>query len=804
MSHILSWPRDLILDSRFALRQFRREPLVFTAVVLTLALGIGATTAMFTIVNGVLLRPLPYRDPDRLVAVADLNYRGEFLHLKEHSRTLEPAAYTNGSDVTVTGRGEPIRIVAASLSPEIFAVLRVAPAIGRGFVDADGRPGAEPIVLLSAGFWRAYFGADSSVVGQRLVIDGSPATIAGVMPTRFAFPSERPQLWRPLVIDRANPIALWARNAWMVARLRPGVTREAARAELRTLVPGMRARFPWKMPETHGADADAIPLAERTVGPVRPMLLLLLGAVAAVLLVVCVNVTNLILARSASRQRELAVRAALGAGRARLFRQLLAESLILSAVAGLLGLVLAYAGLESFAARLPEGTPRVRDIAIDWRVVLVIAGISVFAGVASGLLPALRVAFGRVHAELRDGGRSGISRIQQRAAGLLAGAELALAVMLVVCAALLLTSLRNLLASDPGFNTEHLVTATIAPSQARYPDDVRRRAFLEEVLTRVRQVPGVHRAAAGSAIPFGGNANGSVFIIEGRPHPAQTGDWPQAHVRATMTPGYLQTVGIPLLAGRDFEERDRAGAPGVIVVSRSLAEKYWPGQDAVGARIQFPGQTTWMTIVGITGDARWSTLLESRTTTLYVSLAQSNVGATRIVVRGDSEARELAPKLRDAVWAMDRDTPVSDVADVSILVSGSAARPRFTAMVVAVFAAVALLLAAIGVYGVLAHAVTRRTREIGVRIALGAQAPEVLRLVLAQGFLVGVGGIAAGLVGAALLARTLRGLLVGVTPLQPSLYAASAAALMAVAMFAAYLPARRATRVDPAVALRTE
>ena len=345
------WARDFVGDARFAARQFRREPLVGTAVVLTLALGIGATSAMFTVVHGVLLRPLPFPEPDRLVAIAGLSYRGEFLHVREHARTLDPAAYTEPGDVSVTGGVEPLRLAAASVSPEVFSVLGIAPVLGRAFDEPDARPGGESVVLLSAGFWRAHFGGDPAVIGRRLIVEGTARTVVGIMPAAFAFPSPRVQIWTPLVIDAANPIALWASSARMVARLRPGASVERAAAELRTMVPRLKASFPWQMHAAYGQQVDAVPLSERTVGEVRPMLLLLLGAVAAVLVVVCTNVANLLLARSASRQRELAIRLSLGAGRGRLVRQMLAESVAVSVVAGAFGAGLAYAGLEGLVAR---------------------------------------------------------------------------------------------------------------------------------------------------------------------------------------------------------------------------------------------------------------------------------------------------------------------------------------------------------------------------------------------------------------------------------------------------------------------
>jgi predicted permease len=594
-----SWLDDVGRDARYACRQLRRAPGFAAVVVATLAVGVAATSTIFSIVNGVLLRPLPYEDPGRLVAVAGLSYKGEFVQLRDHARTLAVGGYGVPRQVSLTGSGDPVRLTAVPATPEMFAVLGVAAEHGRTFAADEGRAGATPAIVLSHAAWRRMFGGDAGIVGRPLTIDGVARTVVGVMPPAFTFPQRGVDAWMPLVVREGDPIDLWAQSAAMVGRLRDGAAIGEARAEIAARVPGFRSMFPWKMPADYGVDATVIPLQEKVVGDVRRALLVLLAAVAAVLAIVCVNVANLMLARGMSRQREMAIRAAIGAGRMRLFRQMLAESLTLALIAGGLGLLLSYWSLGAVTARLPVDMPRVDEIVLDTRVMVFTCVVSLLAGLVFGLWPALRIASARIEPALREAGRSaGMAPGSRRMAQGLVVAEIALAVVLVTAAALLVQSFRNLTAVDPGFRAERLVAATIAPPAFRYKDAGARLAFIENLLERLRGHEGVIAASAATAMPLGAPAFGAVFAIEGRPDPAtQSGEWPLADVTAEVDSRYFATMAMQVVAGREFTAADRTGAPAVAVVSRSLAASYWGAEDPVGARVRFPGSREWVTII---------------------------------------------------------------------------------------------------------------------------------------------------------------------------------------------------------------
>jgi putative ABC transport system permease protein len=800
-----AWIDDVGRDARYGFRQLRRTPGFALTIIVTLAVGIAATTTIFSVVNGVLLRPLPYAEPDRLVAIAGLTYKGELVQLRQHARSIDVAGYGIERAVSLTGSGEPARLTAAVLAPELFGVLGVRPLVGRVFVPEEGRPGASPVALISHGLWQQRFGGED-IVNRQVIIDGVSRTVAGVMPADFRFPSRPVQLWMPLVVREADPIDLWAQSALMIGRLRGGATAEAARTEIQGHVPRMRSLFPWKMPAEYGSGVDVVPLQEHLVGGVRRTLVVLLAAVGAVLAIVCVNVANLMLARGMSRQREMAIRAAIGAGAGRLFRQMIAESLTLAAIAGTLGLLLSYWGMEAVIAGLPADMPRVDEIVLDARVFLFTGATSLLAGLVFGLWPALRTSAARIEPALREAGRSaGMAPGPRRVAQGLVVAQMALAVVLVTSAALLVQSFRNLMLVDPGFRSERLVTATVAPPEFRYKAPESRRAFLESLLQQLRRSPGVSAASASSAMPLGVPAYGSVFAIEGRPDPAtQSGEWPIADVSAVVDVEYFSTMGMRLDAGRGFTTDDRPGAAPVALVSRGLAARYWRDGSAVGARIRFPGTRDWITIVGVVADVKWNSLTEENNQALYRPVAQAAVGPLSVVVRTSGDPSALAATFRGIVAGIDRDTPVADIRTADALIGASVAKPRFTASLLALFAVVALFLGAVGVYGVLAYTVTRRTQEIGLRMALGARASDVVRLVLGQGATVALAGIAIGLVAAFIATKGLSSLLFGVSAADPVVFASVGVALILVALLASWIPARRASRVDPVIALRNE
>jgi putative ABC transport system permease protein len=817
--------RDIV----FALRQLRRQPAFWATLILTLVLGVAASTSMFAIVNGVLLRPLPFADPDRLVGISNVGYRGVYLELREHSQTMDLGGFAPAAATSLTHRGEPVRLRAALADARLFDVLGVPPALGRRFLPEDVRPGAAPVVVLNHGLWQRQFGGERTILDQQITLEGIPRTVIGVMPADFRFlPVD---VWIPLIISPANTPAttadLWANSANMVGRLRQGVRLEQADQEVRVIVPPLRERFPWSMPADFGRNAAAVPLLDQIVGDVRPTLLILLASVVAVLLILCVNVANLLLTRGLSRERELAVRAAVGATRTRLIQQLVIESLTVAVISCVLGVAASVALLRATLTLLPADVPRVADITIDGMVLAFALGVSVVTGLLFGVLPALHASRSSTRLALGAARSAALHLPERRASRVLATAEFALAVMLVASAALLGRSLVNLLAVDPGFSAEQLVTANIAPPRQRYatPPPLPQLApayyqFVDALLERVGAAPGVRSVAAGFAAPFAGQQFGSVFAIEGRPDPAtKAGDWAMADVRTPITPDFHRVLGVTVLEGRPFSNVDRADTERVAIVSRSLAHAYWGTASPVGQRIRFPGgrDAPWVRIVGVAGDIKWNNLGEERTfsgdratgflRTVYIPFAQNaffNPNGVQLIVRTGADPEQLAANLRSIVRSLDRDTPVSDIRSGEAGIAESLARPRFTAFLVSAFAAMALLLGAIGVYGVLAYAVGRRTQEFAVRLALGADASAVLRGVLGEGARLTVVGVAVGLAGAFLATRALSRLLFGVAPTDPVTFGAVALILLVVGLLASYIPARRAMRVDPVAALQAE
>jgi putative ABC transport system permease protein len=813
------WLEHIGRDIAYTFRQLRRRPAFWSTVITTLVVGIATTTSMFAIVNGVLLRPLPYREPDRLVSITNAGYRGVYLEMRQRSKTMDIGAFFGRAPVSLSGRGEPVRLEVALADSNLFDVLGVDAPIGRRFIAGDVRPGAPPVVLLGYEVWQQRFGGDRAVVGQQVTLDGVPHTVTGVMAADFRFPPDV-DIWLPLVINPANQIDLWANGANMIGRLRTSVVLEQAQQEVRALVPPLRERFPWSMSADFGQRATAVPLVEQIVGPVRPTLLVLFAAVIAVLLVVCVNVANLLLTSGLGRDRELAIRAAIGGTRARIVQQLIFESLTVAVLSGVLGIAASFALFNLIVSLIPADVPRVHDIAIDVRVLAFALGVSVVTGLLFGIVPAIRATRAGLRSPLGVGGSTQLQVSERRVSRLLAIAELALAVMLVVSAALLVTSVRNLLSVDPGFRAEQLVTANIAPPIQRYGRPGVQLRFVEDVLIRLRALPGVQAAAAGYTVPFAGRQFGGVFAIEGRPDPAtKSGDWAFSDVRAWVTPDYLRVLGIPILTGRSLAESDRADTQRVAVVSKSLARAYWGTSSPVGARIRLPGgpNAPWVTIVGVAADIKWNNLGEERNwtgdpvngflRTAYMPLAQTSFvdnNGVRVLLRTDAGSEAIAASLRASVHAIDRDTPVSDIRTGDAAVAQSVARPRFTAFLLALFAGVALFLGAIGVYGVLAYAVGRRTQEFAVRLAVGASGRDLLGCVLGEGVRLTVAGVALGLAGSLVASRALSSLLFGVEPADPGVFAGVALLLVVVGLIASYLPARRAMRVDPVTALQAE
>ena len=819
------WAENIGRDVTYTFRQLRRRPAFWSIVTLTLVVGIATTTSMFAIVNGVLLRPLPYHEPDRLVSVTNYGFRGVYVEMRQRSRTMDVGAFMARAPVTLTGRGEPVRLQVVLSDSRLFDVLGVNAVIGRRFVADDVRVGGPPVALLSFRAWQQRFGGDEAIVGRQATLDGTPYTVTGVMPADFRFPADAdvslPLVINPFPVTPPERVDLWANGANMIGRLRPGLTVAQAQDEARMIIPPLRDRFPWRMPADFGKNAAVVPLVEQIVGNARPTLLVLFAAVLAVMLILCVNVANLLLTRGLARERELAIRAAVGGTRARLIGQLMLESLTVSTLAGILGIAVAVAVLRVTIALLPSDVPRIEDISIDAWVLAFALAMSIVTGLLFGIIPAIRVTRTGLRSPLTGGGTAPLHVGERRASRLLVTVEFALAVMLVVSAGLLIKSLRNLLTVDPGYRVEQLVTANVAPPLQRYGRPAAQLQFVEDLLTRLRTVPRVQSVAAGYAAPFVGNQFGGVFAIEGRPDPeTRTGDWASSDVRALVSPEYLRVLGIRLLEGRPFSDADRIATERVAIVSRSLAGAYWGTTSPVGARIRLPGgpNARWITIVGVAADIKWNNLGEERNwasgdpvtgflKTLYLPLAQTpfvDNNGVRLVVRTTGDPEGIAASLRAVVHELDRDTPVSDITTGEAAIGTSVARPRFTAFLLALFAGVALFLGAIGVYGVVAYAVGRRTQEFAVRLALGASGRDLLGGVLGEGVRLTLAGVALGLVGAFLTTRALARLLFGVAPGDPGVFAIVALLLAIIGLVASYVPARRAMRVNPLAALQSE
>ncbi len=820
--------RDSILqDVRFAIRSVRQRPGFALVAVITLALGIGANAAIFSVANGVLLRPLPYLRPADLVMVwgaweanprADISVP-EYWDLREQSRSFERlAAFAEGTE-NLTGSGTPERLRTGYLTADALPLLGVAPALGRNFTAAEDLPEQARVVLLSDGLWRRRFAADPAIIGRTLKLDDVPAQVIGVLPAGFQLPlhySGQPmELWAPLQLD---PGIDRSTRGWhflrVVGRLRPGATVESAGREIADLTRRMKERYPKEY--TAGFTGWTAPVVDSVVGQARPAILVLLGAVGLLLLIACANVASLQLARGESRQREIAVRTALGADRSRIIRQLLTESVALAVAGALVGLLLALWGVQALIAAAPATIPRLQEIGIDARVLLFTAAVAVGTGLLFGLAPALHAAKTDLSGALTEGGRGGTSgSARQRFRRGLVMAQIALALILVTGAGLLLRSFVRLSGVDPGFDPDHVLTTRIELSSGRYESKEQARAFYDQLLKRVEALPGVRSAAAARALPMTGRLDIGdwSFVLEGKHStPPLPSEWHPADWQA-ITPGYFQTMRIPLLQGRGLEVGDRIGAPGVMVINQSLARQVWPTGDAVGQRVLLGGgdaDSIWRTVVGIVGDVRHRGLDAAPRPEMYLPHAQFPAGTGRpqrsmyLVVRTSGDPASLAPAIRNAVDGLDPDVPLAEVQTMEQALGSWAAERRLTMMVTSGFALVALTLGAVGIYGIMAHLVVQRTREIGIRIALGAVPGEILRLVLVQAaWLVGV-GIAAGVAGALPVTGLLSGLLFGIRPTDPVTFAGTAVVLGLVATVASLVPARRAARVDPVEALRSE
>jgi len=807
------WIEDLLRDLRYGARMLRKNPGFTLIAVLTLALGIGANTAIFSLVNGILLRPLPYPLPEQLVSVNGTYPKGAFAAMREQMQTMDVAAYVEGYEFNLTGMGEAVRLTGAPVSAELFQVLGSEAQLGRTFRAGEDLAGQNAFVILSHALWEQRFASDPAVIGKVISLEGVARQIVGVMPADFRFPSPKTELWVPLNADSRDTPAFWAGDFMpVIGRLRGGSTMAQAGAEVQLFQARVGRLFPWPMPATWNADVTAVSLQSGLVSDVRTRLLILLAAVGLVLLIACANVANLTLSRAAIREKEIAIRTSMGAGRHRVVRQLLTESLLMAFVGGALGLFLSGAGLSLLRLVFPAGTPRLADVAIDWRVLLFTAGLVILTGVISGLAPAFQCSRTELTESLKSGSRGTTQACARRLRNVLVVSELALAVLLVSAAGLLIRSLWAVSHVDPGFRSEDVLTARITPVESFCSDPGRCFSFYRDLVSRTRSLPGVSSAAVVSTLPLGGRVQKRSVTFEGFT-PSGAEPEPLLWLNA-VSPGYFGVMTIPVLRGRKFTEADTSGNAGAVILSAETARRFWPGEDAVGKHVRIVNQKEWRTVVGVVADVRGHDLQHNGPAwtqgTFYVpygpgaTLENGTVPAAMTLVIRSAMGARLEEPLRGLVAELNSEAPVTEIRPMAAIVSGAADAPRSVASLFGAFAGLALVLGIVGIYGVISFFVGQRTREIGIRLALGAQRRDVLKLVVNEGLSLTLMGIGAGLAAAFGLTRFLRTLLYGVSATDSLDFAVVAILFAVVALVACYIPARRAMRVDPIVALRYE
>jgi predicted permease len=806
-------------DLRYSFRTMRKTPVFTVVAILALALGIGANSAIFSVVNAVLLRPLPFDHAERLLSVQSRNEMvggvgveqsyPNFLDLRAQCQTCEGAAAYSGATAFMTNPGEePERARGVQASAGLLPLLGVQPALGRFFNAEEDQPGARRVVVLSYGFWQRSFGGNPKIIGQDIPLGSAPMTVVGVMPKSFKFPVEWQQtdFWMPLAPSITPADRDGRANVWLdvVAKTKPGVSTGQAQAEIETISRRLQSQYP----ATNTAIMFFVkPLKENLVGDLRTALFVLLGAVGCVLLIACANVANLLLARAAGRSKEMSIRTALGASRARIMRQLLTESLLLALVGGALGLLLAMWGVDLLAAAAPADIPRVAEIGLDARVVLFTLFVTLATGIVFGLAPALQASKSDVNEALKEGGRgTGEGSGRGRLRGALVVSEVALSLVLLVGAGLLAQSFKRLLDVTPGFDAKNLVTMDVVPRRARYPEEAQRVQFFRDFVEQASRLPSVRGVALVDPLPLNGNFEAWDFQIEGRA-PFAPGEQNSAD-RRVVNGDYFRVMAIPLRKGRTFDERDRKEAPQALVVNETFARRFLNGEEPLGKRIVFgggPAGGTAREIVGVVGDVRHAGLDEPTTPEFYVPYTQVLTARLTVVARAASDdTTNVAGALRGVIRQTDKDSPIWNVRTMDELLAASVAKRRFNMILLGGFASVALLLAALGIYGVISYTVTQRTHEIGVRVALGAQPRDVVRMILTQGMRLTLIGVGVGLLGAFALTRVMTGLLFGVSATDPVTFGVVALLLAGVAFVSCLLPARRATKVDPMIALRYE
>jgi putative ABC transport system permease protein len=807
----------LLQDLRYALRTLLKNPGFALIAIVTLALGIGANTAIFSVVNGVLLKPLPYREPEQLIRIFERSQtqprfpmaQGNFQDYRELNATLSGLALYTRNDKELSLGDKPERLAALGVTAGFFELLGVKPLLGREFRREDELPGNNSLVILSHALWQRRFNSDPAIVGKAITLSGQPFTVVGVMPAGVqhvggdyhSMPhGESVDVWGPLEIKPQAGRGAHFCNA--IGRMRPGVTLAQAEADFNVIADRLAQQYPRTNEGWHIA---IHPLHEEIVGRVQTTLLVLFGAVFFVLLIVCVNVANLLLARATVREREVAVRSALGAGRWRIVRQLLTESILLAVLGGAAGILLAKWLIAALGLFGQERLPRLQAVSLDGRILLFTLALTLLTGLLFGLAPALQAGQLNLNEVLKEGGRSGgTSRRQRRLRDALVISEVALALVLLVGAGLLMRSFWKLQQTDSGFNPERVLTASLTLPHARYGDESKVAAFQQQLLERLGALPGAQVVGLTSDLPWTGYDENAGFTIEGKTFPGNKEPSARYH---QVSNDYFRTIGVPLIAGRFFSSEDRQGTPDVVLINRSMAERYWPGESAVGKRFTFasqPKEKDWYTVVGVVGDVKDFPYSPAVEPAFYWPMTQQPTSDIILAVRANTDPLRLVEAVRSEVRALDKDLPLVEVKTLQTIAATAVAGQRFTLWLVGLFALTALVLSAIGIYSVLSYLVAQRTHEIGIRMALGAKRKDVLRLLIGQGMSLTLLGVTIGLVASFGLTRLLKNLLFNVSATDPFTFAAIALLLITVALLACYIPARRATRVDPLVALRYE
>jgi len=804
---------QLIQDIRYAFRMMFKNPGFTFVALITLALGIGANTAIFSLVNGLLLRPLPYGNPDRIVMVwqdyRERNGRDKewtspdtFFDWRDQNHSFESISVIDGWLPTILG-GEPEQIPGATVTYNMFSVLGVSPAIGRTFVAEEDKPNGRKVVILSDGLWKRKFAGDRNVIGKDILINGEKYSVIGVMPPKFEFPMEpAAQIWTPMQVDSTNSCGRDCITLRSIARLKPGITLAQAKSDMNLVAQRLQQQYP---EQYRKVGITLTPLQEELTEEIRPALLVLLAAVGLVLLITCANVANLLLVRASGRKSEIAIRSALGAGKSRLRRQLITENMLLALIGGALGIFVGVIGIDILIKLLPEDLSiiGIRNVSIDLRVLIFTLGISLATGLIFGLLPLLQFTDPKIGESLKEGGRNRLGTGNSKIRSFLVVSEVAFALMLLIGAALLMKSLLRLMNVNPGFESQNVLTMQLNLPDTRYAEQVQIRDFYSQLLEKLKSLPGVINAGTTNALPLGGSYTDTTFLIEGQ---SPEGRKDQSVWFQLISDQYLQTMGIRLLKGRYFTDRDNFDAPRVVIVTESFAHRYFPDGNAIGKRLNFnnPEKPVWREIVGVASDVKQFGLNKEVPVAIYLHQKQSASPFVTLAVRTSKNPLNLASEIRSQVWSIDKNLAVSNVQTMEQVVVKTVNTPRITLSLIGAFAAAALLLAALGLYGVVSYSAAQRTNEIGIRMALGARENDVLKMVVGQGMTLAAIGVVIGLIGAYALTHLMSKLLFGVSATDPLIFVTIAGLLALIALIASYIPAHRASKIDPVIALRYE